>query len=102
MFLAAAVAHAEGSSGETSVKWVHVHRDGTGFIEFETSLSTDVACSTKKTRMAFLLNTPGGQAILSTALAAKLAARRVWVGGSGLCDVPKNETMETLAWLTVM
>jgi hypothetical protein len=98
---AAAPTLADGSNAQATIQWVHVHRDGTGYIQFDSDVST-AACSTKDNRMAFVVGTPGGNAILATATAAKLASRSVWIGGSGACDVPLNETMETLAWITLM
>lgn len=86
-----------GKANTFKVDQVRVDRNGKGYVQFVNNLvETTPSCSTHPKQLAFDLNTPGGQAIFSLALAAKASDKKIWAVGTGTCDV--YSVVESWAW----
>ncbi|WP_422135465.1 hypothetical protein [Endozoicomonas sp. ALD040] len=79
---------AKGVAEKFNVTAVRVDQSGKGYVVFDRDLIGQPAeCITTYTNsLAFNTSTPGGQAILSLALAAKASGSPIKAVGTGKCD----------------
>ena len=80
--------HAEGIADGLDVYTVRVDDSGLGYVWFSGDLTgTPPACAiTHPKHLAFDTNTPGGQAILSLLLSAKMSGKKIRAVGTGTCE----------------
>lgn len=91
-------AFAEGRANHYGVKYVRADRSGKGYVVFDKPLAhTPASCgTTHKNHLSFNASTAQGQAILSLALAAHTANKRIQAYGTGNC--PDYGTVEAWNW----
>jgi len=88
------------AAGDVNAKVTAVRADksGKGYVVFEQDLNgTPATCiNGYPNLLAFDVNTPGGQAIMSIALAAQASGQRVRARGTGDCGI--YSTIESWSW----
>lgn len=88
----------EGRANHFKVELVRVDRSGKGYVKFDQALAnspSDCGSSHNK-HLSFNTNTPGGQAILSVALAAHATDKKVQAYGTDGCS--EYGTVESWEW----
>lgn len=90
LFLVAnGVVLAAGQANNFSVENVRIDKNGYGFIKFVEALQgTPATCISggHTSHLAFDANTAGGRGILSLALSAQAAGKKIYAVGTGTCD----------------
>jgi len=88
------------SAGDVNAKVVSVRVDksGKGYIVFEQNLTLEPALCINgyPNVLAFDVNTPGGQAIMSVGLTAQASGQRIRARGTGDCGI--YSTIESWNW----
>lgn len=81
--------YAAGIANNLYVEAVRVDKSGKGFVQFASPLedARPTCAEPQPKTLAFDANTPGGQAILSIALAAQAGGKQIYAKGTGDCSV---------------
>jgi len=89
---------AEGYANHFKISFVRVDKTGKGYIKFVSALiNSPATCTTTfKNALAFDTNTPGGKAILSTALSVQARGATMYARGTGKCTI--YGVMEDYNW----
>lgn len=74
-----------GTANNLYVEHVRVDRNGKGYIAFTEAITNRAACATYTQHFSFDATTDGGRAVLSLALAAKAAGKRIYASGTNTC-----------------
>lgn len=94
---------AVGKAENFHVKSVRVDQNGKGIVEFSKPLiahsGARPACGTYLSHLAIDVNTDGGKAIYSLALAARTTGQRIFALGTGNCNT--YSVVEDWAWGTM-
>lgn len=78
--------HAVGIAQGVTLNNIDVRTDGSFLVSFSQSISTPSSCATDFSRMTGSANTPGGRAVLASAMLAHSMGSVVFAQGSGNCS----------------